>query len=92
MLILGLFLGDNDESYLLGMGLFISVVSTVTMGFLTVGITSLAVNMGVIHADLKQLDPGRAFSGIGGLIDYDLFRACRNDRGSTPRYSLYTKS
>ncbi len=67
MLILGLFLVIMTN-HLLGMGLFISMVSTVTIGFLTVGITSLAVNMGVIHADLKQSDPSRAFSGVGGLL------------------------
>jgi len=67
MLILGLFLVIMTN-HLLGMGLFIAVVSTITIGFLTVGITSLAVNMGVIHADLQQSDPSRAFSGVGGLL------------------------
>jgi len=67
MFILGLFL-VTMTNHLLGMGLFISIVSTITIGFLTVGITSLAVNMGVIHADLKQSDPSRAFSGVGGLL------------------------
>jgi len=67
MLVLGLFLVIMTN-HLLGMGLFISIASTITIGFLTVGITSLAVSMGVIHADLKQSDPSRAFSGVGGLL------------------------
>ena len=67
MLVLGLFLVIMTN-YLLGMGRFMSIVSTVTLGILTVGITSLSVNMGVIYADLKNSDPSKAFTGIGGLL------------------------
>ncbi len=67
MLILGLSLVIATNR-LLGLGLFISLVSTVTVGFLTVGITSLSIGMGVIYADLKELDPNRVFSGFGGLL------------------------
>ena len=67
MLVLGLFLVIMTN-YLLGIGRFMSIVSTVTLGILTVGITSLSVNMGVIYADLKNSDPNRAFTGIGGLL------------------------
>jgi ABC-2 type transport system permease protein len=67
MLILGLFLVIMTN-YLLGVGRFMSIISTVTLGILTVGITSLSVNMGVIYADLKNSDPNRAFTGIGGLL------------------------
>jgi ABC-2 type transport system permease protein len=67
MLILGLFL-VVATNYLLGMGTFIGLLSTVTMAFLTVGITSLSIGMGVIHADFRLADPSRAFSGFGGLM------------------------
>jgi hypothetical protein len=53
---------------LLGLGFFISLVSTITVALLTVGITSLSVGMGVIYADLKEVDPNRVFSGFGGLL------------------------
>jgi ABC-2 type transport system permease protein len=67
MLVLGLFLVVMTN-HLLGMGVFISLVSTVTMAFLTVGLTSLSIGMGVLYADLKQVDANRAFSGFGGLL------------------------
>lgn len=67
MTVLGLFLVIMTNR-LLGLGLFVSVVSTVTVMFLTVGITSLSVGMGVMYADLKEVDPNRAFSGFGGLM------------------------
>lgn len=67
MTVLGLFLVVMTNR-LLGLGLFVSVLSTVTVMFLTVGITSLSVGMGVIYADLKEVDPNRAFSGFGGLM------------------------
>lgn len=67
MLVLGLFLVVMTNR-LLGIEGFISVLSTVTMAFLTVGITSLSVGMGVLHADLKISDANRAFSGFGGLL------------------------
>jgi ABC-2 type transport system permease protein len=67
MLVLGLFLVIMTN-HLLGMGTFISLVSTVTMAFLTVGLTSLSIGMGVLYVDLKQVDANRAFSGFGGLL------------------------
>jgi len=67
MLLLGLFLVVMTN-HLLGMGLFISIVSTVTVIFLTVGITSLSIGMGVLYADFNLADPGRAFAGFGGLL------------------------
>lgn len=67
MICLGLFL-VIATNYLLGMGLFMGMLSTVTMIFLTVGITSLSIGMGVVHADFKLADPSRAFSGFGGLL------------------------
>ena len=67
MLSLGLFLVVMTN-HLLGLGPFISVVSTVTVTFLTVGITSLSVGMGVAYADFNLADPGRAFTGFGGLL------------------------
>lgn len=67
MTVLGLFLVIMTNR-LLGLGLFVSVLSTVTVMFLTVGITSLSVGMGVVYADFKEVDPNRAFSGFGGLM------------------------
>lgn len=67
MTILGLFLVVMTNR-LLGLGIFVSVLSTVTVLFLTVGITSLSIGMGVIYADFKEVDPNRAFSGFGGLM------------------------
>ncbi len=67
MLVLGLFLVVMTNR-LLGLGLFISAISTVTMAFLTVGITSLSIGMGVLYADFKEVDPNRAFTGFGGLL------------------------
>jgi ABC-2 type transport system permease protein len=67
MLLLGLFLVVMTNR-LLGLGFFISAISTVTMAFLTVGITSLSIGMGVVYADFKEVDPNRAFTGFGGLL------------------------
>jgi ABC-2 type transport system permease protein len=67
MLVLGLFLVVMTNR-LLGLGAFISAISTVTMAFLTVGITSLSIGMGVLYADFKEVDPNRAFTGFGGLL------------------------
>jgi len=67
MLILGLFLVMMTNR-LLGLGFFISAISTVTMIFLTIGITSLSIGMGVLYADFKSTDPNRAFTGFGGLL------------------------
>ena len=67
MLVLGLFLVIATNR-LLGLGFLISFVSTVTIAFLTVGITSLSLGMGVVYADMKEPDPNRVFSGFGGLL------------------------
>jgi ABC-2 type transport system permease protein len=67
MLILGLFLVIMTN-WILGLAPFIFAVSTVTVALLTVGITSLSIGMGVLHADLKEADPNQAFSGFGGLL------------------------
>ncbi|MGB6065610.1 MAG: hypothetical protein WBG50_12445 [Desulfomonilaceae bacterium] len=67
MLALGLFLVIMTNR-LLELGFVISTVSTVTMAFLTVGITSLSIGMGVTYADFKQVDPNRAFTGFGGVL------------------------
>lgn len=67
MLALGLFLVIMTNR-LLELELFVSVVSTVTVGLLTVGITSLSIGMGALYADFKISDPNRAFSGMGGLL------------------------
>jgi ABC-2 type transport system permease protein len=67
MLILGLVLVLMTNR-LLDLELFISSVSTVTVVFLTVGVTSLSIGMGVLYSDFKEVDPNRAFSGIGGLL------------------------
>ena len=67
MLVLGLFL-VLMTNYLLGLEGFVSVVCTLTVAFLTVGVTSLSIGMGVIYSDFKEVDPNRAFSGIGGLL------------------------
>jgi len=67
MLFLGLFLVIATNR-LLGLGTAISVISTVTVTCLTLGITTLSIGMGVIYADLKQADPNRAFTSFGGLV------------------------
>jgi len=67
MMILGLFL-VLMTNHLLGLDLFVSAVSTTTVAFLTVGITSLSIGMGVLYADLKESDSNRVFSGFGGLL------------------------
>jgi len=67
MLLLGLFLVIATNR-LLGLGAAISVISTVTVTCLTLGITTLSIGMGVIYADLKQADPNRAFTSFGGLV------------------------
>ncbi len=67
MLTMGLFLVVMTN-YLLGLGLFMSVLSTVTVGVLTVGITSLSIGMGVMHADFKEVDPNKAVASFGGLM------------------------
>lgn len=67
MLIMGLFLVAMTN-YLLKLGPFISVLSTVTIAFLTAGITSLSIGMGVVYADFKESDPSKAFAGFGGLM------------------------
>ncbi len=67
MLALGLFLVIMTNK-ILELGVFMSVISTITLGFLTTGLTSLSIGMGVIHADLKEVDPSRAFTGFGGLL------------------------
>lgn len=66
MLVLGLFLVIATNR-MLGLGLFISAISTATVVLLTAGITSLSLGMGVIYADLRLTDPNRAFTGFGGL-------------------------
>jgi ABC-2 type transport system permease protein len=66
MLLLGLFLVIATNR-LLGLSLFISAISTITVTLLTVGITSLSLGMGVVYADLNLADPNRAFSSFGGL-------------------------
>jgi ABC-2 type transport system permease protein len=67
MLVLGLFLVVMTNK-LLGLGAFIFAVSTITVTFLTIGITSLSIGMGVLYADFKEVDPNRAFTGFGGLL------------------------
>ena len=67
MLALGVFLVVMTNK-VLGLGWIMFVVSTVTVALLTVGITSLSLGMGVLHADFKQVDPNRAFTGFGGLM------------------------
>jgi ABC-2 type transport system permease protein len=67
MLILGLFLVIMTN-WILALEPFIFLVSTLTIALLTVGITSLSIGMGVLHADLKEADPNRAFAGFGGLL------------------------
>jgi len=67
MLILGLFL-VLVTNRLLDLGVFMFVVSTVTVALLTVGITALSVGMGVVYADFKEVDPSRAFTGFGALL------------------------
>jgi ABC-2 type transport system permease protein len=67
MLILGLFLAVATNR-LLGLGSFMFALSTLTVAFLTVGITALSIGMGVIHADLGEVDPNRVFTGFGALM------------------------
>jgi ABC-2 type transport system permease protein len=67
MLVMGLFLVVMTNR-LLGLGFVVSMVSTVTMAFLTVAITSLSIGMGVMYADFREVDPNRAFTGFGGLL------------------------
>ncbi len=67
MLMLGLFLAMATNK-LLGLGPAMFIISTTTIAILTVGITSLSLGMGVLHADLKESDPNKVFSGIGGLL------------------------
>ncbi len=67
MLVLGLLLVILTN-WILELGPFIFAVSTVTIVLLTVGITSLSIGMGVLHADLKEADPNQAFAGFGGLL------------------------
>jgi ABC-2 type transport system permease protein len=67
MVILGLFLVTMTNR-ILGMTGFMVLLSTLTVVLLTVGITSLALGMGVVYADLKEVDPNRVFSGFGGLV------------------------
>jgi ABC-2 type transport system permease protein len=67
MIFLGLFLVVMTNK-LLDLEPFMFVTSTVTVAFLTAGITSLSIGMGVIHADFKEVDPNRAFTGFGGLL------------------------
>lgn len=67
MLMLGLFL-VVVTNHLLALGPFMFWVSTVTVILLTIGITSLSIGMGVVHADLKDVDPARAFTGFGALL------------------------
>ncbi len=67
MLLLGLLL-VMATNYLLGLGTFMRVVSTITVGLLTLGITSLSIGMGVLHADFKEVDSNRLFTGFGALL------------------------
>ena len=67
MLSMGLFLVIMTN-YLLALDLFMSLLSTVTVAFLTVGITSLSIGMGVIHADFKEVNPNKAVASYGGLM------------------------
>ncbi|MFC1833772.1 hypothetical protein ACFL2Q_03435 [Thermodesulfobacteriota bacterium] len=67
MMILGLFLVIMTNK-LLGLGAYMSIVSTLTVALITVGVTSLSLGMGVIHADLKEADPNRVFTGFGALV------------------------
>jgi ABC-2 type transport system permease protein len=67
MLTLGLILVIMTNR-LLDLEPFMFTISTITVLLLTVGITSLSVGMGVVHADFKEADPNRAFAGFGGLM------------------------
>ena len=67
MLLLGTFLVTMTNR-ILGLTGFMVFLSTLTVILLTVGITSLALGMGVVYADLKEVDPNRVFSGFGGLV------------------------
>jgi ABC-2 type transport system permease protein len=67
MIVLGLFLVIATNR-LLGLGPFMSAVSGLTVLLLTIGITSLSIGMGVVHADLKEVDPNRLFTGFGALV------------------------
>jgi ABC-2 type transport system permease protein len=67
MMLLGLFL-VTATNYLLKLGTFMQVVSTVTVTLITVGITSLSIGMGVLHADFKEVDSNRLLTGFGALL------------------------
>jgi len=67
MLCLGLFLVIVTNR-LLDLDFFMSVVSTVTVVLVTVGITSLCIGMGVVHADFKDVDPNRTATSFGALL------------------------
>ncbi len=67
MFLLGLFLVIMTNR-LLQLSPFMYVVSGITVAALTIGITSLSIGMGVIHADFKDVDPNRAFTGFGALL------------------------
>lgn len=67
MLALGLFLVVVTNR-LLDLDLFMFAVSTVTVALVTVGITSLCIGMGVIHADFKDVDPNRTATSFGALV------------------------
>jgi ABC-2 type transport system permease protein len=67
MLFLGLFLVIMTNR-LLELEMVISAICTVTVTLLTIGITSLSIGMGVVHADLRNPDPSRAFTGFGALL------------------------
>ena len=67
MFMLGLFLVVMTNK-LLGLGAFMFVISTMSVTALTIGITSLSIGMGVLHADFKDVDPNRAFTGFGALL------------------------
>ncbi len=67
MVVLGLFLVVMTN-YLLGLKAFMFMMSTVTVLLLTVGVTSLSIGMGVLHAEFRETDPSRAFTGFGALM------------------------
>ncbi len=67
MMLLGLFLVVVTNR-LLQLAPFMFAVCTATVALLTVGITSLSIGMGVIHADFKDVDPNRAVTGFGALM------------------------
>ncbi|MCA1962066.1 MAG: hypothetical protein LDL33_14885 [Desulfomonile sp.] len=67
MIALGLFLVIVTNR-LLQLDLFMSAVSTATVVLVTVGITSLCIGMGVVHADFKDVDPNRTATSFGALV------------------------